>query len=68
MVQEADAVNVSDRVHLHKSVMQGPHGEEVVSMTMDEDLEVERMAKKNELNGFGKGASSNQHQHLHNHS
>ncbi|ONK56529.1 uncharacterized protein A4U43_C10F9740 [Asparagus officinalis] len=48
MVQEADAVNVSDRVHKHETVLPGPHGQQFVALTVDEDINIEGTVRKNE--------------------
>lgn len=55
MVQETDAVNVTDHVHVHETVLPGPHGGQLVAMTVDEDINVQGMMRKNEMEVIGKG-------------
>lgn len=58
MVQENDAVNVTDHVHVHETVLPGPRGEQVVAMTVDEDINVQGTMRKNEVEMLGiKGSS-----------
>lgn len=48
-------VNVTDHVHVHKTVVPGPHGEQVVAMTVDEDINIQGILKKNEVQTLEKG-------------
>ncbi|ONK56426.1 uncharacterized protein A4U43_C10F8510 [Asparagus officinalis] len=60
MVQEADVVNVSDRVHKHETVLPGPHGQQFVAWTVDEDFNIEGTVRKNEVRFQGEIWASEQ--------
>jgi ABC-type nickel/cobalt efflux system permease component RcnA len=43
--REAEVLNFSDHVHVHKDTMPGPHGAKVVKLTVDEDVKFQEAVK-----------------------
>ena len=49
-------MNVSDHVHVHKTVLPGPHGQQFVTMTVTEDIDVQGVMRKNEFDEIEKAS------------
>ncbi|RWW03032.1 hypothetical protein GW17_00033847 [Ensete ventricosum] len=49
MAAKAEVVDVEDHVHIHETVVPGPHGEQLVALSIDEDIKVHEVIKKGEL-------------------
>ncbi|PKU71834.1 hypothetical protein MA16_Dca020526 [Dendrobium catenatum] len=49
MVNEKEAVDVEDHIHVHETIVQGPHGEQVINLYVDEDIRAQEVSKKDEL-------------------
>ncbi|KAF8712621.1 hypothetical protein HU200_028377 [Digitaria exilis] len=48
---KAEVLNYSDHVHVHKETMSGPHGADVVKLSIDEDIKFQEAVKKQETIG-----------------
>ncbi|WOL16038.1 hypothetical protein Cni_G24820 [Canna indica] len=53
-VAKAETVEVEDHVHVHETVIPGPHGQQLVALSIDEDIEVHEVIKKDELITLGR--------------
>nr|XP_009402663.2 PREDICTED: nascent polypeptide-associated complex subunit alpha, muscle-specific form-like [Musa acuminata subsp. malaccensis] len=47
----AFAVDVADRVHVHETVVPGPHGQQLATRSIDEDVKVHEVFKKGAVTG-----------------
>ncbi|KAJ0972108.1 hypothetical protein J5N97_020067 [Dioscorea zingiberensis] len=46
--QEMEVVNVEDHVHVHEAIVQGPQGQQVVALDVQEDIKMQEEIKKSE--------------------
>ncbi|KAI0529409.1 hypothetical protein KFK09_001958 [Dendrobium nobile] len=49
MVDEKEAVDVDDHIHVHETIVQGPHGEQLINLSVEEDIRAQEVIKKDEL-------------------
>ncbi|KAH7663757.1 Concanavalin A-like lectin/glucanase domain-containing protein [Dioscorea alata] len=49
--QKTEIINVEDHVHVHETIVPGPHGQKIVILDVDEDIKVQEDIKKSELVG-----------------
>ncbi|URE04924.1 hypothetical protein MUK42_18944 [Musa troglodytarum] len=63
MAAKSEAVDVADRVHVHETVVPGPHGQQLATRSIDEDIKVHEVFKKGAVTGeasLGEPASGKQ--------
>ncbi|KAG0497354.1 hypothetical protein HPP92_002045 [Vanilla planifolia] len=53
MVHKSEDVNVEDHIRVHETIVQGPHGEQVITVSVDEDIKAGEIIKKDELIASG---------------
>ncbi|KAJ8504074.1 hypothetical protein OPV22_004960 [Ensete ventricosum] len=51
MTAKSEAVDVADRVHVHGTVVPGPHGQQLATLSIDEDIKVHEVFKKGAVTG-----------------
>ncbi|URE07679.1 hypothetical protein MUK42_18992 [Musa troglodytarum] len=51
MAAKSEAVDVEDRVHVHETVVPGPHGQQLATLSIDEDIQVHEVFKKGTVTG-----------------
>ncbi|XP_020094929.1 wiskott-Aldrich syndrome protein homolog 1-like [Ananas comosus] len=47
-VEEDKVVSSEDHVHVHETVVPGPHGEQLVALCIDEDIKLQEVKRKHE--------------------
>jgi ABC-type nickel/cobalt efflux system permease component RcnA len=55
---KAEVLNYSDHVHVHKETMSGPHGADVVKLSIDEDVKFQEAVKKQDSIGESSSAAA----------
>ena len=64
---KAEVLNYSDHVHVHKETMSGPHGADIVKLSIDEDIKFQEAVKKQDTIGESSStaaAGKTAHHHL----
>ncbi|CAL9046020.1 unnamed protein product [Musa banksii] len=51
MAAKREAVDVEDHVHVHETVVPGPHGQQLATLSIDEDIKVHEVFKKGTVTG-----------------
>ncbi|KAL2496622.1 putative leucine-rich repeat extensin-like protein 3 [Forsythia ovata] len=51
IIQESDKVKIDEHIKVHEDIVPGPHGTKTVVLTIDEDVNIEEVIKKNEVVG-----------------
>ena len=49
MVEETDEFEIEDRVRVHETFVPGPHGEQAMLVTTEEDIHAHETIRKNEI-------------------
>ncbi|KAL2476553.1 putative leucine-rich repeat extensin-like protein 3 [Abeliophyllum distichum] len=51
IIQETDKVKIDEHIKVHEDIVIGPHGTKAVVLTIDDDVNIEEVIKKNEVVG-----------------
>ncbi|XP_059631658.1 protein TRACHEARY ELEMENT DIFFERENTIATION-RELATED 7A-like [Cornus florida] len=57
-VQETDIIRADEHLKIKEAIVQGPHGQEAVVLSIDDDVHVDEVIRKNEVFGEGMHAKS----------
>lgn len=58
MMKETDDITVDEQMHVHEDIVRGPHGEQAVLVTLEEDIHSHETLTKDEIVG---GRTSHAH-------
>ncbi|KAL5715033.1 hypothetical protein ACHQM5_016921 [Ranunculus cassubicifolius] len=58
MEQKTDAIDVDEHLKVKESVVQGPHGTEAVTLSVEEDVHFQEKMSKNKIDKASNGTSS----------
>lgn len=61
MIEETDDFDFDERVKVHETVVPGPHGEQAMLVTLEEDIHAHETIRKTEIVSEAFGAKSDQH-------
>ncbi|KAL2476540.1 putative leucine-rich repeat extensin-like protein 3 [Abeliophyllum distichum] len=51
IIHETDKVKIDEHIKVHEDIVTGPHGTKAVVLTIDDDVNIEEVIKKNEVVG-----------------
>ncbi|XP_059629915.1 protein TRACHEARY ELEMENT DIFFERENTIATION-RELATED 6-like [Cornus florida] len=57
-VQETDFIRTDEHLKIKEAIVHGPHGQDAVTLSIDDDVHVDELIRKNEVFGEGRHAKS----------
>ena len=60
MVQETDIVTIDEHLKVHEAIIPGPHGPQVMILSIEDDVHIQEEIKKNEKEIQGSHVRSTQ--------